>query len=157
MENKFNKITAVVLLALLVFAVGTNADDNEIYVNQVGATANIDLEQLGSGNIIGGLNSTHGSMTEFDLDGATMTLDVNQIGNNNKMLGDINADTFTGVFDFDGDTNSYTIQVDPGNSNSADSSNVNVDGDCNPSTNRANASSRCLSRVLSKRSTPRWN
>ena len=47
MENKFNKITAVVLLALLVFAVGTNADDNEIYVNQVGATANIDLEQLG--------------------------------------------------------------------------------------------------------------
>ena len=30
------------------------ADDNEIYVDQVGATASIDLEQLGSGNIIGG-------------------------------------------------------------------------------------------------------
>ena len=62
------------------------ADDNEIYVDQVGATANIDLEQLGSGNIIGGLNSAHGSMTPFDLDGTTMTLDVNQIGNNNKMV-----------------------------------------------------------------------
>lgn len=105
------------------------ADDNEIYVDQVGATASIDLEQLGSGNIIGGLNSAHGSMTNFDLDGATMTLDVNQIGNNNKMLGDINAATFTGIFDFDGDTNSYTIQVDPNNANSADSSNVNVDVD----------------------------
>ena len=105
------------------------ADDNEIYVDQVGATANIDLEQLGSGNIIGGLQSAHGSMTAFDLDGTTMTLDVNQIGNNNKMLGDINADSFTGIFDFDGDTNLYTIQVDPGNSNSADSSNVNVDVD----------------------------
>ena len=105
------------------------ADDNEIYVDQVGATANIDLEQLGSGNIIGGLLSTHGSMTPFDLDGTTMTLDVNQIGNNNKMLGDINSDTFTGIFDFDGDTNSYTIQVDPTNTYSADNSNVNVDVD----------------------------
>ena len=129
MNDNFNKITAIVFLALLVFAIGTNADDNEIYVDQIGATASIDLEQLGSGNIIGGLNSAHGSMTAFDLDGATMTLDVNQIGNNNKMLGDINADTFTGIFDFDGDTNSYTIQVDPGNANSADSSNVNVDVD----------------------------
>jgi len=105
------------------------ADDNEIYVDQVGATANIDLEQLGSGNIIGGLLSTHGSMTPFDLDGTTMTLDVNQIGNNNKMLGDINSDTFTGIFDFDGDTNSYTIQVDPTNTYSADNANVNVDVD----------------------------
>ena len=105
------------------------ADDNEIYVDQVGATANIDLEQLGSGNIIGGLNSAHGSMTNFDLDGASMTLDVNQIGNNNKMLGDINAASFTGLFDFDGDTNSYTIQVDPGNANSADNANVNVNVD----------------------------
>ena len=130
----FNKITTLVLLTLLVYTVGTNADDNEIYVDQVGATANIDLEQLGSGNIIGGLESAHGSMTNFDLDGATMTLDVNQIGNNNKMLGDINADSFTGLFDFDGDTNSYTIQVDPGNANSADNANVNVnvDGINNP-------------------------
>ena len=105
------------------------ADDNEIYVDQVGATANIDLEQLGSGNMIGGLNSVSGTMTPFDLDGTSMNLDLNQIGNNNKMLGDINADTFTGIFDFDGDSNQYTIQVDPTNTYSADSSNVNVDVD----------------------------
>ena len=119
---------SVMLVFLFAYSLA-KSDDNEIYVNQVGATANIDLEQLGSGNIIGGLNSTHGSMTEFDLDGATMTLDVNQIGDNNKMLGDINADSLTGIFDFDGDTNSYTIQVDPGNSNSADNANINVDVD----------------------------
>lgn len=118
------------LISLMLFlSLSVVADDNEIYVDQVGATANIDLEQLGSGNIIGGLLSAHGSMTNFDLDGTSMTLDVNQIGNNNKMLGDINADTFTGLFDFDGDTNSYTIQVDPTNANSADSSNVNVNVD----------------------------
>jgi len=76
------------------------AADNEIYVDQSGTGANIDLEQLGISNIIGGLNSTAGSLTAFDLDGATMTLDINMIGNTNKFLGDINATTFTGLYNF---------------------------------------------------------
>ena len=105
------------------------ADDNEIYVDQVGATTNIDLEQLGSGNMIGGLNSVSGTMTPFDLDGTSMSLDLNQIGNSNKFLGDITADSFTGIFDFDGDSNQYTIQVDPTNTYGADNANVNVDVD----------------------------
>ena len=127
--------SSVMLVFLFAYSLA-KSDDNEIFVNQVGATANIDLEQLGSGNIIGGLESAHGSMTEFDLDGATMTLEVNQIGNNNLMRGDINADTLTGLFDFDGDTNSYTIQIDPSNANSADNANVNVniDGSTNTMT-----------------------
>ena len=130
MNNNYNKMVYGTVMLAFLFAYSLSySDDNEIYVDQVGATANIDLEQLGSGNIIGGLNSAHGSMTAFDLDGTTMTLDVNQIGNNNKMLGDINSDTFTGLFDFDGDTNTYTIQVDPTNTYSADNSNVNVNVD----------------------------
>jgi hypothetical protein len=146
MNNNFNKMMYGTVMLAFLFAYSLSySDDNEIYVDQVGATANIDLEQLGSGNIIGGLNSAHGSMTPFDLDGATMTLDVNQIGNNNKMLGDINADTFTGIFDFDGDTNSYTIQVDPGNANSADSSNVNVDVDGSTNTMSLDLATNALS------------
>ena len=46
--------------------------DNEIYVDQSGATANIDLEQLGSGNIMGGLNSVAGTLTALDLDGLNL-------------------------------------------------------------------------------------
>ena len=103
--------------------------DNEIYVDQVGATFNLDIEQLGSGNIIGGQNATSGSMTALDLDGITMTLDLNQIGDNNKFLGDIASDTFTGTFDFDGDGNTFNIQVDPTNTYGADSANLNVDVD----------------------------
>ena len=53
---------------LLLISCSVIADDNEIFVEQVGATANIDLEQLGSGNIIGGLNAVAGSMTGLDLD-----------------------------------------------------------------------------------------
>ena len=101
--------------------------DNEIYVDQSGATANIDLEQLGSGNIIGGLNSSAGSLTALDLDGLTLTLDINQIGDTNKFLGDILGDTITGFFEFDGDSNTFTIQGDPTNTYGIDNSNYNVD------------------------------
>ena len=95
------------LISLLVLvSVSATASDNEIFVDQVGATANIDLEQLGSGNIIGGLTAVAGSMTALDLDGTSMTLDINQIGDTNKFLGDMYADTYTGYFNFDGDTNS---------------------------------------------------
>jgi len=110
----------------MMMGVSAFAADNEIFVDQVGASASIDLEQMGTGNMIGGLNSTAGNLTAFDLDGATMTLDVNQIGDANKFLGDINADTVVGMFQFDGNTNQFTIQVDPTNTYGADNSNLNV-------------------------------
>ena len=119
MKNKFISILAV-------FSLVGFAADNEIYVDQSGTGANIDLEQLGISNIIGGLNSTAGSVNAFDLDGNAMTLDINMIGATNKFLGDIFADNFTGLYNFTGGTNSFTIQVDPTNANSSDGSNQNV-------------------------------
>ena len=103
------------------------AADNEVYVDQSGATANIDLEQLGSSNIIGGLDAVSGTMTALDLDGLNLTLDINQIGSSNKFLGDILGDSITGFFEFDGDSNEFDIQVDPTNTYGADSGNYNVD------------------------------
>jgi len=114
-------ISLTALLAMVAVA------DNEIYINQSGATANLDLEQIGSSNIIGGTSATSGSMTPLDLDGGTMTLDINQIGDSNKFLGDITADNFTGLFEFDGSSNTFNIQVDPNNTYGADGSNLNID------------------------------
>tara|TARA_R110000796_G_scaffold60899_2_gene140962 strand:+ start:297 stop:989 length:693 start_codon:yes stop_codon:yes gene_type:complete len=102
------------------------AADNEIFVDQSGTGANIDLEQLGISNIIGGLSSSAGSLTAFDLDGTSMTLDVNMIGATNKFLGDIWSDNFTGLYNFTGSTNTFTIQVDPTNTYSSDSSDHNI-------------------------------
>jgi hypothetical protein len=121
-RKKMMKLISLLFISTLVFAA-----DNEIYVDQSGATANIDLEQLGSGNIIGGLNSSAGSLTALDLDGITMTLDINQIGDTNKFLGDILGDSITGFFEFDGDSNTFTIQGDPTNTYGIDNSNYNVD------------------------------
>jgi hypothetical protein len=103
------------------------AADNEIYIDQSGATANIDLEQLGNSNIIGGLNSVAGTLTALDLDGINLTLDINQIGNTNKFLGDILGDNITGFFEFDGDSNTFTIQGDPTDTYGIDSSDLDVD------------------------------
>ena len=116
------KLISLLFISTLVFAA-----DNEIYVDQSGATANIDLEQLGSGNIIGGLNSVAGTLTALDLDGISMTLDINQIGDTNKFLGDLLGDSITGFFEFDGDSNTFTIQGDPTNTFGIDNSNYNVD------------------------------
>ena len=114
-------ISLTALLSMMAIA------DNEIYVDQTGATANIDLEQLGSSNIIGGTSAISGVMTPLDLDGTSMTLDINQIGDSNKFLGDISADNLSGFFEFDGSTNTFNIQIDPTNTYGADGSNLNVD------------------------------
>ena len=123
MKKSKTLLTSIFLLFPLV----TFAADNEIYIDQSGATANIDLEQLGSGNLIGGLNSVPGTLTALDLDGTTLTLDINQIGSSNKFLGDIWGDTLTGFFEFDGDSNTFTMQGDPTNTYGIDNSNYNVD------------------------------
>ena len=65
--------------------------DNEISIDQAGGTLNLDVEQLGSGNLIGGQSAAAGSMTALDLDGATMTIDINQIGDANLFKGDITS------------------------------------------------------------------
>jgi len=127
MKNLHNKAIG---LALFFASFTLFAADNEIFIDQAGATANIDIEQLGISNLIGGLSSTAGSLTPLDLDGTSMTLDINMIGATNKFFGDIWADSFTGNYNFTGSTNLFTIQVDPSNTYGADSSNhlVNVTG-----------------------------
>ena len=120
--KKMNKV----LLSLSLLSSAVLAADNEIYITQAGATASIDVEQLGISNLIGGLSSSAGSLTPLDLDGNSMVLDINMIGATNKFFGDIWADSFTGNYNFTGSTNLFTIQVDPTNTYGADSSNHQV-------------------------------
>jgi len=105
--KKINK--KILLIASFFTSAALYSADNEIYLDQSGATASIDIEQLGSGNIIGGLLSVAGTLTPLDLDGATMVLDINMIGSSNKFLGDIWADIFTGDYNFTGSSNTFTI------------------------------------------------
>jgi len=122
-----------IFLSFLLFAFNIGYADNKIFIDQVGVTLNADVEQLGSSNIIGGLDATSGAMTALDLDGISLTLDINQIGNSNQFLGDINGDNITWFSNFDGDSNIFKIQVDPTNTYGADTGdyNIAVTGDSN--------------------------
>tara|TARA_R100000700_G_C3177711_1_gene153016 strand:+ start:487 stop:1215 length:729 start_codon:yes stop_codon:yes gene_type:complete len=120
-----NKIIYTIIFA---FVLLTNADDNEIYVNQTGSNASIDLEQLGSSNIIGGSDSVAGTMTKATLNGGSMTLDINQIGSSNQFLtGGLYGSDFTGFFEFDGDSNIFDIDLDTSGLNGADFVDLNID------------------------------
>ena len=125
MKGGFGLMSNFLKIYVLLFAMTTLAD-NEIYIDQSGATANLDIEQQGSSNLIGGSNAVAGTMTALDLDGSSMTLDINQIGSSNKFLGDIWSDSYTGFFNFAGDSNVFNMQTDPSNTFGADNSNVNV-------------------------------
>lgn len=118
--NKF--LNLILFLSLSVFA------DNEIYVDQSGNSANIDLEQLGGSNLIGGTEATSGTMTALDLDGVSMTLDINQIGSSNIFRSDaIDGDNFTGFFEFEGDSNVMDILLNSTGLITADYINLNID------------------------------
>jgi hypothetical protein len=115
------------ILLLLLMSFGVYAD-NEIYIDQTGNNVNIDIEQLGSSNLIGGLSSTSGSLTAAILNGGTWTFDINQIGSSNKFLTDgIYGDNFTGFFEFDGDSNEFEFSMDTTGLNSADFADIYVD------------------------------
>lgn len=114
-----------ILLLLLSFGL---AADNEIYIDQTGSNVAIDVEQLGSSNMIGGLQSTNGSMTAAVLNGGSWTLDINQIGSTNKFLTDgIYGSNFTGWFNFDGDNNNFEFSMDTSGLNGADYVDAYVD------------------------------
>jgi hypothetical protein len=114
-------------LFLLLLSAGLYAD-NEIYVTQAGSNASIDLEQLGSSNLIGGTSAVSGTMTALDLDGSTMVLDINQIGSSNIFRSDaIDGDNFTGFFEWDGDSNVWDLLVDSTGLLGSDYINMNID------------------------------
>ena len=117
-----NKLLFLLLFSTTIFA------DNEIFVDQTGNSATIDLEQLGSSNLIGGTSATTTSMTALDLDGVSMTLDINQIGSSNIFRSDgIDGDNFTGFFEFDGDSNVWDLLMNSTGLITADYVDLNID------------------------------
>ena len=114
-------------LIALFLSIGLYAD-NEIYIDQTGDNASIDIEQLGSTNLIGDTDAVAGTMTAAVLNGTSMTLDINQIGSSNKFLTDgIFGNSLIGFFEFDGDSNTFEFSMDTTGLNTADSNDINID------------------------------
>jgi hypothetical protein len=125
MKEVFGKMNKLILSVL--FLIGILSADDEIYIDQNGSNASIDLEQLGSSNLIGGASSVAGTVTALDLDGASMTLDINQIGSSNIFRSDaIDGESFTGFFEFTGDSNVFDMLMNSTGLITSDFVNMNI-------------------------------
>ena len=102
--------------------------DNEIFVNQSGIQADINLEQLGSNNLITGTSGVSGTLTALDLDGILMDFTIQQIGASNIFRSDaVDGDNFTGLFDYVGDSNVWDLLVNSSGTINSDYIDLNID------------------------------
>ena len=104
--KKIITILSVIFISLSVHA-------NDIYVNQSGATLDLDITQDGQNNTVG--NAT----TASSVIGATTNLAITQIGDSNVMTFDVNGATYTGTFSVTGNSNNIDFNCDSGGSNSS--------------------------------------
>lgn len=118
------------LFAMLIMTTSAYAADNLIYIDQVGAGADIDLTQDGDSNIIAG--SSDGS-TAMKIEGDNSSVSIDTVGDTNKVIGNFIGTTETDI-NIDGDTNTVNIDIDPDDVYGGQNSNITIDLDGNNAT-----------------------
>ena len=101
----------ITILSVIFISLSVHA--NDIYINQSGATLDLDVLQDGQNNTIGS------STTSSSVIGATTNLAITQIGDSNVMTFDVNGATYTGTFSVTGNSNNIDFNCDSGGSNSS--------------------------------------
>ena len=104
--KKIITILSVIFISLSVHA-------NDIYINQSGASLDLDVLQDGQNNTIGS------SGTSSSVIGATTNLAITQIGDSNVMTFDVNGATYTGTFSVTGNSNNIDFNCDSAGNNSS--------------------------------------
>ena len=97
------KIPSLAMMSLLVMIGNANAQQNSVYVEQIGSGSTINFTQTGVGNAIG--NST----TKAIVNGNNNTVTVDQIGNTNIAALNLQGSGATVTSTTNGDTNNVSI------------------------------------------------
>ena len=119
------KTTTAVLLFMM--AIIGNSYANDIYIDQVGDTLDLDIVQDGTNNVIGT------STTDVTLEGANMTFSITQTGNSNTIAAVIKGTTYTGTWAFTGNSNTVDLKCSSNSTGNCDTVTLNVSatGDSN--------------------------
>ena len=105
---------------------GFSAAANEIYINQVGDTLDLDIVQDGQDNQFGD------STTDASLTGNDMTFSITQTGSYNDIAAVINGNSYTGTWAFTGDYNTVALTCDSTGTNCENITlNITTTGDTN--------------------------
>src|SRR6056300_661304 len=112
----FKRLLYTVLFSLTI----SPALANDIYIEQVGDTLDLDIVQDGQGNVIG--TSTQAAV----LDGSCMTFSITQTGNFNTIAAKIKGVNYTGTWDFTGDSNTVDMLCDSTGGTNCDDVTVDI-------------------------------
>jgi hypothetical protein len=105
---------------------GFSAAANEIYINQVGDSLDLDIVQDGQDNQFGD------STTDASLTGNDMTFSITQTGSYNDIAAVINGNSYTGTWAFTGDYNTVALTCDSTGTNCENITlNITTTGDTN--------------------------
>lgn len=99
------KIISIYFL-ILGLAFVTSATANDIYIEQIGDTLDLDITQDGTGNEFGD------STADAELTGDAMTFAITQTGNLNKIDAKIDGNDYTGTWVFTGNNNEVDLTCD---------------------------------------------
>jgi len=93
---------------------------NDIYIDQIGDSLDLDITQDGSNNQIG--NST----TDVTLAGDNMTFSITQTGNTNTIAAVIKGTTYTGTWAFTGNSNTVDLLCSSATTGDCDTVTLNI-------------------------------
>lgn len=115
------------MVFVLSFLIGTAAWANEIYIDQIGDSLDLDIVQDGTDNQFGD------STTDVTLSGDDMTFSVTQSGNGNDIAAVIKGVTYTGTWSFTGDYNTVDLLCSSSATGDCDTVTLNISttGDSN--------------------------
>ena len=104
----------------LMCLISTPALANDIYIEQVGDTLDLDIVQDGTNNVIGT------STTDVNLDGDDMTFSITQTGSTNSIVADIQGNSYTGTWAFTGDSNTVDLSCDSTSGTNCENVTLNI-------------------------------
>ena len=107
-------------LLLFFCIIATPALANDIYIEQVGDSLDLDITQDGTDNVIGT------STTDVNLDGDSMTFSITQTGDMNTIVADIQGTSYTGTWQFTGDSNEVDLSCDSTSGTNCENVTLNI-------------------------------
>ena len=119
MTRKYIQNSLIALVLTSIFTV-TPALANDIYIEQVRDTLDLDITQDGQNNVIGT------STTDVNLDGDSMTFAITQTGSTNSIIADIQGNTYTGAWVFTGDSNTVDLSCDSTSGTNCENITLNI-------------------------------
>ena len=93
---------------------------NDIYIEQVGDSLDLDIVQDGTNNVIGT------SSTDVTLEGDNMTFSIRQEGNANTIAAVIKGTTYTGTWSFTGNSNTVDLLCSSTTTGNCDTVTLNI-------------------------------